>query len=136
MRYTDYRRGLEEDKTFLKARDELNLNFALGKAVVRGRINRGWSQTKLAKEVGTRQANISRIESGLANPTLKLMNKIAKALDITISFDGSFTVPRDDTSYTNLFTTAFPMTSQPTSQYVYVASAETILDEATKVIYE
>jgi len=84
MRYQDYRRGLENNEKFLKARDELSLKIALGNAVIGGRISKGWSQTRLAKEVGTRQANISRIESGLANPTIELVSKIIKVLSVAV----------------------------------------------------
>jgi ribosome-binding protein aMBF1 (putative translation factor) len=133
MRYTDYRRDLENNEKFLKARDELNVKFTLGKAVVRGRINKGWSQTKLAEEVGTKQANISRIESGLANPTLILITKITKALDITIRFDDYITIRQGNTTeYRNVFTVRTPITSQQTYQYPIAASGEIILHEAMK----
>jgi len=34
--------------------------------------------------VGTKQATISRIEAGLANPTLSLIRKILQALDLDL----------------------------------------------------
>lgn len=88
MKHTDYVRKLANDLEYLAAVESLELNFALSKAVVRGRIQKGWSQTELARRVGTRQANISRIESGLANPTLDLIHRLLKALDLDIQFIG------------------------------------------------
>jgi transcriptional regulator with XRE-family HTH domain len=64
----------------------LKVHFALADAVLRTRIERGWSQTELAERVGTKQANISRIESGLGNPTLNLLQKIIKVLELDINF--------------------------------------------------
>lgn len=86
MRHLDYFQELEKSKEYRTAEDKLRINFALGKAVVRARIKKGWSQAKLAKRAGTKQANISHIEAGLANPTLKLIQKLMKALDIEIQF--------------------------------------------------
>jgi transcriptional regulator with XRE-family HTH domain len=54
--------------------------------VLRARLEKGWTQTELARRVGTKQANISRIEAGLANPTLELVQKVCKALEIQPEF--------------------------------------------------
>ena len=43
---------------------------------------RGLSQTQLAELVGANQATISKIESGEGNPTLSMIRRIAKALDV------------------------------------------------------
>jgi transcriptional regulator with XRE-family HTH domain len=51
--------------------------FELGKL----RLDRKLSQAELAAKVGTRQANISRLERGQGNPRLKTLLKIAQALD-------------------------------------------------------
>jgi transcriptional regulator with XRE-family HTH domain len=74
--------------------EELKLQFALGDAMIRGRIQRGWSQSELARRVGTKQANISRIESALANPTLELVQRILRVLEL----EAHFIPPTVDTS--------------------------------------
>ncbi len=89
MKYLDYRKKLVEDEEFLKTQEQLRLAFNFGDAVLRARIEKGWSQTELARYVGTRQANISRLESGVANPTMRLMQNICRALDLEF-----LTVPR------------------------------------------
>ena len=86
MKYSDYKKQLEHDPEYLAAKEELRLAFDFGNAVLRARLKRGWSQTNLARQVGTKQANISRIEAGLANPTLELIRKVCKALDLEIEF--------------------------------------------------
>lgn len=43
---------------------------------------RGLNQTQLATLVGTSQPTISKIEKGTANPTLEMINRIAKALKV------------------------------------------------------
>ena len=46
---------------------------------------RGLSQTELARMVGANQATISKIEAGIGNPTLSMINRIAKALRVSPS---------------------------------------------------
>ena len=53
--------------------------------VLRLRLAKGWSQSELARRVGTKQANISKLENGLGNPTLDFLRRVAKALDTDLS---------------------------------------------------
>lgn len=50
------------------------------------RENKGWSQVKLAMEVGISQQSITFYESGLRIPSLEVAVKLAKALDTTIDY--------------------------------------------------
>jgi len=84
MKLQEFRRQLEENPEYLRSAEELHLQLLLADAVLRGRLSKGWSQTRLAEAVGTKQANISRIEAGLANPTLSLIRKILQALDLDL----------------------------------------------------
>ena len=43
---------------------------------------RGLSQKQLADMIGANQATISKIESGTGNPTLSMINRLAKALEV------------------------------------------------------
>jgi len=86
MKYSDYKKTLDQDPEYQTAKAELKLKFDLGNAVLRARLKRGWSQTELARRVGTKQANISRIEAGLGNPTLELIQKVSKVLGLEIKF--------------------------------------------------
>jgi transcriptional regulator with XRE-family HTH domain len=87
MRYAEYRKKLADNPEFMASLDELRLPFAFGDAVIRERLRKGWSQAELARRIGTKQANISRIEAGLANPTLYLVQKLCKVLDLEIRFN-------------------------------------------------
>ncbi len=65
--------------------DALSPEYEVVKAIIRQRIKRGWSQTQLAKAIGSRQPVISRLERGEGNPTLQTLQRIAKALDLSLS---------------------------------------------------
>jgi transcriptional regulator with XRE-family HTH domain len=57
----------------------------LARNVRRLRRARGWTQYDLAAEANIRQALVSAIELGDANPTLTSIEKIAAALDVKTS---------------------------------------------------
>jgi ribosome-binding protein aMBF1 (putative translation factor) len=58
--------------------------IAFGQQVRLARERLGWSQTVLAKAVGTDQPYISAIERGLPNSTIDGMAKIAAALGVEL----------------------------------------------------
>jgi transcriptional regulator with XRE-family HTH domain len=89
MDFNTYQKKLSEDQEYQRATKELRVFFEFGNAVLRARIKKGWSQTELACQVGTKQANISRIEAGIANPTLDLINRLSTVLGIPVTFKES-----------------------------------------------
>lgn len=86
MNLKELRTNLLESMEYSEALIELKLQFDLANAVLRARINKGLSQEQLAEKIGTKQANISKIEAGLANPTLNVIQKLSRVLDINLSF--------------------------------------------------
>lgn len=63
----------------------------LARNVRRLRLERGFSQEELAAEASTRQALVSEIEAGSANPTLDLLTRLTQALKVSLAelFDPS-----------------------------------------------
>ena len=64
--------------------EALGPEYEVVKTIINQRVKRGWSQTKLAEAVGSRQPVISRLERGEGNPSLSTLHKIAKALDLSL----------------------------------------------------
>lgn len=85
MNYKEYFKRFEKDPDYLKAKEDLQVIFNIADEVLRLRLEKGWSQSELAERAGTKQANISRLESGLSNPSISFLQKIAKALSTNIS---------------------------------------------------
>lgn len=55
------------------------------RAVIRrNREKKGWSQYRLAKEVGIAQSFVNEIESGKKSPSIEIFFKICEALDIQV----------------------------------------------------
>ena len=55
-------------------------SVAAGEAVLAARALVGWSQKQLAEACGIDQSDISKIERGMANPSVSTLSRIAKAL--------------------------------------------------------
>lgn len=60
-------------------------NVIIGYIIKERRIDLQLSQEELAKRVGIDQSDLSKIEKGNANPSIKMINKIADGLNSRIS---------------------------------------------------
>jgi DNA-binding XRE family transcriptional regulator len=63
--------------------NELKLNeaeYQIIEEIIMARKERNLTQKELAELIGTRQSNISRLESGNYNPSIDFLNKIALAV--------------------------------------------------------
>lgn len=53
---------------------------------------RGYSQTRVAEELGVQQPYYSRIERGVANPTLEKLRELARIYGVTVG-DVAMAIP-------------------------------------------
>ena len=88
--FQEIKKQLLKDKKVRKAYDELGPEFALIRMIIKKRLDKGFTQAKLAKKIGTKQSAIARLESGAYNPTVIFLEKVAKALDarLVVSLSG------------------------------------------------
>ena len=86
--YQTLKKSLLKDKEIKKVYDDLEPEFRLSQMIIAKRIEKGMSQTALAKKIGTKQSAIARLESGTYNPSVTLLKKTARALgsSLHISF--------------------------------------------------
>ena len=78
--WSTVKKELLKNKNFAIAVKELQPEFEMVRQIIKARIEQNLSQTELARRVGTRQSNISRLESGDYNPSLQFLKKIAGGL--------------------------------------------------------
>lgn len=57
------------------------LAYELGVAVRQRREEKGWSQAELARAAGMTQSAVARFEAGGTVPTLRILERLADALD-------------------------------------------------------
>jgi transcriptional regulator with XRE-family HTH domain len=86
MDLLEYQQLINQNQEFRKAEHTLRLHFALADAILKAGLEKELSQSQLAQAIGTKQANISKIEAGLGNPTLAMVWKITNTLELEVSF--------------------------------------------------
>jgi transcriptional regulator with XRE-family HTH domain len=59
--------------------------FALARQLIEARIKSGLSQEEIASRMGTSQSAIARLESGASLPSLRTLNRYAKATNCEVS---------------------------------------------------
>ena len=68
-----------------KRRESRTLGEALGAEITRLRVDRGWSQAKIAHDLGYTERYIGQLERGTKSPTLRTLADLAKAFSIEVS---------------------------------------------------
>jgi transcriptional regulator with XRE-family HTH domain len=68
-----------------KPRESRTLGEALGAELTRLRVDRGWSQAKIAHDLGYTERYIGQLERGTKSPTLRTLADLAKAFSIEVS---------------------------------------------------
>lgn len=62
-----------------------SVNKKVGKRIKLARKEKGLTQEELAERLDIHETTLSRIETGVSNPSVQTLNKIAKALKIPLS---------------------------------------------------
>ena len=68
-----------------KQRESRTLGEAVGAEITRLRVDRGWSQAKLAHDLGYTERYIGQLERGTKSPTLRTLADLAKAFSTELS---------------------------------------------------
>ena len=79
----NFRETLNEqlkDPAFKREYDELEPEFAIINAIIDARKEMGLTQKQLSELTGITQADISKLENGNANPSLKTLQRLAAAM--------------------------------------------------------
>ncbi len=71
---------LMRDPDFRKERESLEPEFQIIKAMIDARNEKGITQKELSSITGITQSDISKLENGTANPSVRTLQRIAEAL--------------------------------------------------------
>ena len=83
--FEDYfQKMLNTDSSFKEEWENYQPEYEAMKAVLDARLSRNLSQSELATISGINQSEISKIESGTRNPSIKILRKIANAMNMHI----------------------------------------------------
>lgn len=87
--YSQFKKEILKKRKVKTAYEALAPEFEIMAALIKRRLEKGFTQKELAKRVGTKQSAIARLESGTYNPSLDFLKKVTHALDarlrITVS---------------------------------------------------
>lgn len=78
----EFEKKLMKDPKFVKAYNDLETEFQIASQMIGARIKQNISQEELAKKVKTGQAVISRLEGMNSKPSISLLERVARALNI------------------------------------------------------
>ena len=80
MNYSDFKEKILNNPEVKSEYDALEPEYQLIKAIIEGREEQQMSQQALADITGIDRADISKIENGNANPSLKTIKRVAAGL--------------------------------------------------------
>lgn len=75
---------LETDPEFRRLWNEEEVCRQTGLAIIKARCDAGLSQRELSKATGIAQGDISKLETGNTNPSLKTLSRVAEGLGLGI----------------------------------------------------
>lgn len=87
---TQFNEFLEEqlrDPVLKKEYDALEAEFSIMQALIDAQKQSGLTQKQLAERTGIAQADISRLERGIGNPSLKTLHRLAEGMGMRLKID-------------------------------------------------
>jgi len=75
------------DPKFKAEYDALEPEFAIIHAMIEARKTSGLTQSQLAERAGISQGDISKIETGNANPSLNTLKRLATGMDMRLRLE-------------------------------------------------
>ena len=87
MRVDDYLQEQLKDPEFKKEWDDIQPEMDVIRAMIDARIEQNLTQKELAARTGIDQADISKLENGTRNPSLKLLKKLASGLGMQLKIE-------------------------------------------------
>ena len=80
--FREYREERLKDPAFSAEYEALGAEFEFIESLIAARLATGLTQAELAEQIGTKQPAIARLESGAMPPSLDMLKRLAKALNV------------------------------------------------------
>lgn len=85
--FNDYLAKQLEDDAFKAEYEMLEPEFAIIQALIDARKTSGFTQKELSERSGIAQSDISKLESGNANPSIRTLQRLASAMGRTLKIE-------------------------------------------------
>lgn len=86
-RFEDYLNEKLKDPEFKKEYDALEPEFAIIQAIIDARKESGLTQKELSERTGIAQSDISKLERGNANPSLRTLQRLAEGMGMRLKIE-------------------------------------------------
>lgn len=85
MLFRDYHAEQMKDPEFAKAWEELQPEMNIMRAIIEAREASNLSQKELSERTGIAQTEISKLERGTRNPSIKLLQRLADGMGMVLN---------------------------------------------------
>ena len=82
--WKELKKELLKNPKFKKLYEESQPEYEIARAIIKARIEKGYTQKDLAKKLNTTQSVVSRIEQGKTSASISFLKRIAQALDTSL----------------------------------------------------
>ena len=80
-----YKNEQMKNPEFAEAYEEIQPEMSVIRAMIDARLSRGMTQKELAEATGIAQGEISKLENGTRNPSIKLLQRLAEGMGMTLN---------------------------------------------------
>lgn len=82
--WNELKKELLKNSEFKKLYEESEPEYQIARAVIRARIEKGYTQKDLARKLNTTQSVVSRLENAGSSPSISFLKRLAKVLDTSL----------------------------------------------------
>ncbi len=86
-KFNDYLKEQMADPAFRQEWEALEPEFAIVQAIIDARKESGLTQKQLSERTGIAQADISKLESGNANPSVRTLQRLAAGMGMRVKIE-------------------------------------------------
>ncbi len=85
MTLKEYKEKRMQNPAFAHAYDEMQPEMNVIRAMIDARISQNLTQKELSERTGIAQTEISKLENGTRNPSIKLLQRLADGMDMVLN---------------------------------------------------
>lgn len=86
-KFDDFLNEQLQDEEFRKEYENMQPEFDVIRAIIDARTSQNLTQKELAERTGINQADISKLENGTRNPSIKLLKRLAEGMDMMLKIE-------------------------------------------------
>lgn len=86
-KFNDFLNEQLQNEEFRKEYENMQPEFDVIRAIIDARVSQNLTQKELAERTGINQADISKLENGTRNPSIKLLKRLAEGMDMVLKIE-------------------------------------------------